>query len=123
MQISQSSSPLYTSKAQQAWEARRAAKAAAPEGMFPAAAATAIPPKNPPIGKTSGSPENSRADVPTVSSAPVSSPLPAHLSTQWEGKVRDIQNIAAKAGFVDVSEQAIRRAYLQGESLLADYRV
>jgi hypothetical protein len=35
----------------------------------------------------------------------------------------DIRNVAEKAGFVGISERDIRRAYMMGESLLADYRV
>jgi hypothetical protein len=35
----------------------------------------------------------------------------------------DIRNVAERAGFVGISERDIRRAYMMGESLLADYRV
>ena len=42
---------------------------------------------------------------------------------RWVQTVREVQLVAHRAGYVDVSEQAIRRAYLRGESLLADYRV
>jgi hypothetical protein len=35
----------------------------------------------------------------------------------------DIQSVARQAGFVGLSERDIQRAYVLGESLLADYRV
>lgn len=34
----------------------------------------------------------------------------------------DIQNIAARAGYVGLSESAIQRAYVTGQSLLTDHR-
>lgn len=35
----------------------------------------------------------------------------------------EIQQIAARAGYVGLSETAIQRAYMQGQSLLTDHRV
>jgi hypothetical protein len=35
----------------------------------------------------------------------------------------DIRSVAERAGFVGISERDIRRAYMMGESLLADYKV
>jgi hypothetical protein len=114
MQITPGASSLQTLKAQQAWEARRAAKAQAPaiEQQAPADI-----PATPTRGKGTSQPvlENLSIDQSTA-------PLAAH-SPQWSRKVQDIQNVAAKAGFMGISEQDIRRAYVQGDSLLADYRV
>lgn len=100
MRIQSGSQSLQMLKAQQAWEARRTAK---PEPQKPAAqAAPAI--------------EIAKPETPEIHGLPTASP-------QWQRKVNDIRTIAAKAGFIDVSEQDIRRAYQFGESLLADYRV
>jgi hypothetical protein len=112
MQITPGASALQTLKAQQAWEARRAAKTQAPEveQMIPAAA-----PASPKAPSTQPVLENMSLDNSSAA-------LPAN-SPQWSRKVQDIQNTAAKAGFLGVSEQDIRRAYVQGDSLLADYRV
>lgn len=113
MQITPGASAIQTLKAQQAWEARRATKAQAPaieaEQMTPAAPAGPKAPNMQPV-------------LENISSDNSASTLPAN-SPQWSRKVQDIQNIASKAGFVGVSEQDIRRAYVQGDSLLADYRV
>jgi hypothetical protein len=70
------------------------------------------------------------ADTSSLAAAPASLPttaatgnLPAWAAPQWSSKVQEIQGIAEQAGFVGVTEQDIRRAYSQGTSLLADYRV
>ena len=107
-------SAIQTAKAQQAWEARRAAKT---QQAFPAEQQAPIEPPARRHGINSNQPvlENLAVDQ-------VTGPLPTN-SPQWSRKVQDIQSIAARAGFVDVSEQDIRRAYVQGDSLLADYRV
>lgn len=42
---------------------------------------------------------------------------------QWRQTVSEVTHIAQKAGYVGLSEQDIQRAYVNGESLLADYRV
>lgn len=101
MRIESGAQSLQMLKAQQAWEARRASKV---QIETPA--------------------------TPTLPKIEINTPeLPANnapqqtVSPQWQRRVNDIQNIAKKAGFVDVSEQDIRRAYQFGESLLADYRV
>lgn len=96
MRIESGAQSLQMLKAQQAWEARRASKPQAPASELP----------------------SSRIEIETPA-AMQSQPL----SPQWQRKVNDIQTIATKAGFVGVTEQNIRRAYQQGESLLADYRV
>jgi hypothetical protein len=103
MQISSGAgaSSLQMLKAQQAWEARRAAKIE-----------TARPQPAPAL--------------PTVEieTSPAPTPIPvAGLASPWESTVREVQDIASQAGFLDVTEQDIRRAYVRGESLLADYRV
>ncbi|WP_303672573.1 hypothetical protein [Vampirovibrio chlorellavorus] len=99
MRIESGAQSLQMLKAQQAWEARRASKPQTPASEFPA----------------------SRIELETP---PAPAALPSQpISPQWQRTVNDIQNIAAKAGFVGVTEQDIRRAYQQGESLLADYRV
>lgn len=99
MRIESGAQSLQMLKAQQAWEARRASKPDASSTQFPAA----------------------RIELETPqTSAPIQS---QPVSPQWQRKVNEIQNIATKAGFVGVTEQDIRRAYQQGESLLADYRV
>jgi hypothetical protein len=36
---------------------------------------------------------------------------------------REIKSIGQRAGYLDVPDEAIRRAYLHGDSLLSDYRV
>lgn len=110
MRITPGAQPLQTLKAQQAWEARRAAKTT---GQQQAPIAT------PSI-------EIAKPD-PIVSAGSQASPSPAGTSPwaspQWTNKVQEIQTIAEKSGFIGVSEQDIRRAYSQGSSLLADYRV
>ncbi|WP_373533001.1 hypothetical protein [Vampirovibrio sp.] len=100
MQIPSGAQSLQVLKAQQAWEARRAGKT---ETQKPAA-------------QTAPVIEIAKPEL------PVDSVLPA-VSPQWQRRVNEIQNIATKAGFVDVTEQDIRKAYQFGESLLADYRV
>lgn len=100
MRVQSGTQSLQMLKAQQAWEARRATK---PEPQKPTAQAV------PPI-------EIAKPELPANSGAQAVSP-------QWQRKVNEIQNIATKAGFIDVTEQDIRRAYQFGESLLADYRV
>lgn len=107
MQISSSTTlggaqSLQMLKAQQAWEARRAAKT-----QTPTEAPQVIQP----------APQLLDEAVPNTPSGP------AHLSPQWNRTVQEIQTIAGRAGFVGLSEQDIRRAYTYGESLLADYRV
>lgn len=111
MQITPGTSAIQTLKAQQAWEARRAAKTQAPaaEQMAPIAPSAPKAPNTQPVLENL-SLDNSSAALPSN-------------SPQWSRKVQDIQNIATKAGFLGVSEQDIRRAYVQGDSLLADYRV
>jgi hypothetical protein len=59
---------------------------------------------------------------PSLEAAPTAA-TSAAASPQWSRKVHEIQQIAEKAGFIGVSEQDIRQAYMQGSSLLADYRV
>lgn len=44
-------------------------------------------------------------------------------SPQWRQTVREVTDIAGRAGYVGLSETDIQRAYVYGESLLADYRV
>ena len=111
MQITPGASAIQTLKAQQAWEARRATKTQAPqtELITPEAPIAAPAPNTQPV-------------LENLSIDNQSTALPAN-SPQWSRKVQDIQNIASKAGFLGVSEQDIRRAYVQGDSLLADYRV
>jgi hypothetical protein len=100
MQIQPGTQSLQSLKAQQAWESRRANKT---EAQKPAAQATPFI-------------EIAKPELPvnTISTA---------VSPQWQRRVNEIQNIATKAGFIDVTEQDIRNAYQFGESLLADYRV
>ena len=107
-------SAIQTLKAQQAWEARRAAKAQQTTTTEQQA------PIEPPASRNGGN--STQPVLENLSIDQASGPLPTN-SPQWSRKVQDIQTIAAKAGFVDVSEQDIRRAYVQGDSLLADYRV
>ncbi len=111
MQITPGASAIQTLKAQQAWEARRASKAQAPQVEL-------IAPEAPSAPQT----PNTQPVLENLSLNSQSPTLPSN-SPQWSRKVQDIQNIAAKAGFLGVSEQDIRRAYVQGDSLLADYRV
>lgn len=99
MRIESGAQSLQMLKAQQAWEARRASKPQSPTSEFPASRIEMETPQAPPATQNQS------------------------ISPQWQRKVNDIQNIAARAGFVGVTEQEIRRAYQQGESLLADYRV
>lgn len=100
MRIESGAQSLQMLKAQQAWEARRANKAPAQQPAAQAAPAIEI----------------AKPELPADSGV-------QSVSPQWQRKVNDIQSIAARAGFVDVTEQDIRRAYQFGESLLADYRV
>lgn len=109
MRIDSAAQSIQLLKAQQAWEARRAAKANAPEQ-----APVSSPAMGPSIEIAKPSVDTSLDATPAISQA---------MSPQWNQKVQDIQQVAAKAGFVGVSEQDIRRAYMQGDSLLADYRV
>jgi hypothetical protein len=97
---SMGASSLQMLKAQQAWEARRAAKTETAKPQ-PAVAAPRV-----------------EIETPSMPAA-----MPAGLSSPWENTVREVQDIASQAGFLDVTEQEIRRAYMRGESLLADYRV
>jgi len=112
MQITPGASALQSLKAQQAWEARRAAKTQAPAVEQSPIEAPAGPQSRP------SQPVLENLSIDSSSTAPL-----AANSPQWSRKVQDIQNVAAKAGFMGVSEQDIRRAYVQGDSLLADYRV
>ncbi|MCE3233852.1 MAG: hypothetical protein K0Q50_32 [Vampirovibrio sp.] len=105
MRIDSGTQSIQLLKAQQAWEARRASKTNANEQTAPASpsASPAIEVARPTLDST-----------PSVSQA---------VAPQWAQKVQEIQQVAEKAGFVGVSEQDIRRAYVHGESLFADYRV
>lgn len=51
-------------------------------------------------------------------------PEPTQLVNSLRPKlpVQEIQQVARQLGYLDVSEQVIKKAYLQGQSLLADYR-
>ncbi len=106
MRVSDSNTSIQLLKAQQAWEARRSAKTAAP----------AEPAKSQPASHPA------RIEIDTrLPETPVG---PANnISPQWRNTVREVQQIAQRAGFIGVSEQDIQRAYARGESLLADYRV
>lgn len=44
-------------------------------------------------------------------------------SPQWRQTVDEVSRIAQRAGYVGLNENDIQRAYVYGESLLADYRV
>lgn len=101
MRIESGTQSLQMLKAQQAWEARRAGKTQIEK----------------PASQTAPKIEINTPDLPADSGSTQT------VSPQWQRRVNEIQNIAAKAGFVDVTEQDIRRAYQFGESLLADYRV
>lgn len=115
MQVSSATQALQAMKAQQALEARRANRSKAPEQAVP------------PDAKV----ELSQAAVKNIPSNPVAAMTSAAepaavnqtVSPQWRNKVQDIRQVAEKAGFVDISDQDIQRAYTRGESLLADYRV
>ncbi|HEY9686476.1 MAG TPA: hypothetical protein V6C52_05835 [Coleofasciculaceae cyanobacterium] len=96
---SMGASSLQMLKAQQAWEARRATKTE--------------PAKSQPVAAP-------KVEIETSS---IPSAMPTGLASPWENTVREVQDIASQAGFLDVTEQDIRRAYMRGESLLADYRV
>jgi hypothetical protein len=98
MQISSSTPSIQMLKAQQAWEARQAAKTSAPvEQQTPA-----------PVQIETNRPE-------LTASSPA--------TPQWKQTVQEIQNIAQRSGYVGITEQDIRKAYTYGDSLLADYRV
>lgn len=101
MRVNSGTQSLQMLKAQQAWETRRAGKTQTETPAMQAAPSIEI-----------AKPE-----------LPDAMPNAQVISPQWQRKVQEIQNIANKAGYVDVTEQDIRRAYSQGESLLADYRV
>jgi hypothetical protein len=110
-----SSNSIQMLKAQQAWEARRAAKnnAAPAQTDITETAQPDIAPR----------PQRVRPSE-SIPAAPANTAsTQVGLSPQWQRTVREVQNIASQAGFVGVSEQDIRRAYTHGESLLADYRV
>lgn len=102
MRVSSGTSSIQMLKAQQAWEARRAAKPASAPEIQQAAPARKI-----------------EAPVQPVTAVTT----PSGMSPQWESTVREVQDIASKAGYIGVTEQDIKQAYLRGESLLADYRV
>lgn len=104
MRISSGTPSIQTLKAQQAWEARRSRQTAQPEAEI--------------INQPATQPQKTRplADEPLASTQS----LP---HGQWSQTVQEVQSIAQRAGYVDVTEQDIRRAYTLGESLLADYRV
>lgn len=104
MRITPGTSSIQMLKAQQAWEARRAARTATPQET--ALAPETRGPERPERRTIDSEPQNFAQQVP-----------------QWRETVREVQQIAEKAGYVGVTEQDIRRAYTQGESLLADYRV
>ena len=106
MRIDSGAQSIQLLKAQQAWEARRASKTNANEQAAPSASPS-IEVARPAL--------DSRLDSTSAVSQAV--------SPQWAQKVQEIQQVAEKAGFVGVSEQDIRRAYVHGESLFADYRV
>lgn len=105
MRVESGTQSIQLLKAQQAWEARRASKTTTPD-QAPVASPNAAP-----------SIEVAR---PALDATPAVSQT---ISPQWAQKVQEIQQVAEKAGFVGVSEQDIRRAYVHGESLFADYRV
>lgn len=112
MRIQAATTNVQALKAQQAWEARRAAKSmqAAEPKHTPTTRQSA------PALQTGPLPEHHHPPtLPGLSQGPA--------SPQWNQTVHEVQTIAARAGYVDVGETDIRRAYMYGESLLADYRV
>ncbi|MEB3246113.1 MAG: hypothetical protein VKJ06_09035 [Vampirovibrionales bacterium] len=50
-------------------------------------------------------------------------PFDAMTAARAPLALEDIQQVAARAGYVGVSSQDIQRAYTRGESLLVDYSV
>ena len=106
MRIGDGSNTIHMTKAQQAWEARRAAQKNAGTPHQAAEVQQTAPP-------------SPRA----VPEAPKAADIPAPSLPHWEQTVREVQHIAHQAGYVGVNEQDIRRAYQYGESLLADYHV
>jgi len=65
------------------------------------------------------------AELPDLQAPAVENLKPEAKATAFKAPVSvdEIQTIARRAGYLDVSEADIHRAYVYGESLLTDYRV
>lgn len=108
MQVTSNLQSISLLKAQQALEARRAARPISPdkqEELIPAAQ----------VERRNQFNQTASGEIPT--------PSQSSGNGQWSQTVQEIQSIAQQAGYLGVTERDIRRAYTQGESLLADYRV
>jgi hypothetical protein len=110
--ISGNAASLQALKAQQAWEARKAASKNRIDN--PTTEATA----NRPVGNQARMADRTQQASDTVTD----DSLMDH-SARLARAIPEIQEIAKKAGFVGVTSQDIQRAYAFGESLLTDYRV
>ncbi len=99
MRIEAQAQAIQFLQAQQAFASRRA-QAAPPEAQQPAPLPSAEP-----------------------ESAPLNLVGSLARSPQWCQTVREVSEIANRAGYLGLSETDIQRAYVTGESLLADYRV
>lgn len=116
--ISGNSASLQALKAQQAWEARKAAsknrvESTQTETITQASAADSQGNRSKLAGRTT---------PPTSTDNQVDDSTLDHNS-RLARAIPEIQAIAKKAGFVGVTAQDIQRAYAFGESLLTDYRV
>jgi hypothetical protein len=109
------SASLQALKAQQAWEARKAASKTRVEST---ATETASTQTTTPVGNQSKMAERTQAP----SDSQVDDTALDH-NARLARAIPEIQAIAKKAGFVGVTAQDIQRAYAFGESLLTDYRV
>ena len=78
--------------------------------------------------KPAAQPQQPQFELPEAAPAQ-NEPLPANVGAafdripQWRQTVSEVTQIARQAGYVGLSESDIQRAYVNGESLLADYRV
>jgi|GEM_PF-2576361 len=114
--ISGNSASLQALKAQQAWEARKAASKNRIDN--PTTGTTVQGVANKPIGNQARMVDRTQQTSNTV----IDDSSMDH-SARLARAIPEIQEIAKKAGFVGVTSQDIQRAYAFGESLLTDYRV
>jgi len=68
-------------------------------------------------------PEAPKTEAPQISIERPEVNIPVINPQQWRNTVQEVREIASQAGFIGLTERDIQRAYVYGESLLADYRV
>lgn len=74
-------------------------------------------------GTIAASPRLLATHLPAAATNPAAPATPTFNQRLAQLNIRDVQHVATRAGFLDVTPEAIHRAYQYQESLLVDYTV